>query len=152
MAAGRIRRDVPERQGPVVGAGPEAIAAISAAKQGLRVVVFEGRPWLRRFLCLAETQRYRRSRLYEKIEGLASELRQYSNVRIFTQTGVNGIWGDNLVTAVQAGGAGDHFSERYIEVRSRSVVIATGCNERPLVFENNERPGVMQPGCAQGLQ
>jgi sarcosine oxidase subunit alpha len=30
-------------------------------------------------------------------------------------------------------------------------VVATGCIERPLLFENNERPGVMQAGCAHRL-
>jgi sarcosine oxidase subunit alpha len=30
-------------------------------------------------------------------------------------------------------------------------VVATGCIERPLLFENNERPGVMQVGCAHRL-
>ena len=29
--------------------------------------------------------------------------------------------------------------------------MATGCIERPLLFEHNERPGVMQIGCAQRL-
>ena len=31
------------------------------------------------------------------------------------------------------------------------MVVATGCIERPLLFENNERPGVMQIGCAHRL-
>ena len=30
-------------------------------------------------------------------------------------------------------------------------MVATGCIERPLLFENNERPGVMQVGCAHRL-
>jgi sarcosine oxidase subunit alpha len=30
-------------------------------------------------------------------------------------------------------------------------VVATGCIERPLLFENNERPGVMQIECALRL-
>ena len=31
------------------------------------------------------------------------------------------------------------------------VVMATGCIERPLIFDHNERPGVMQVGCAHRL-
>ena len=31
------------------------------------------------------------------------------------------------------------------------MVVATGCIERPLIFEHNERPGVMQIGCALRL-
>jgi sarcosine oxidase subunit alpha len=38
-----------------------------------------------------------------------------------------------------------------MEIRSDSVVVATGCIERPLLFDNNERPGVMQVGCAHRM-
>jgi len=56
-----------------------------------------------------------------------------------------------LITAFQKGCDADYFDERYIEIRATSVVVATGCIERPLLFENNERPGVMQIGCAHRL-
>lgn len=136
----------------VVGAGPAGLsAAVSAAREGLRVVVFEARPWLGGFYAWRRRKDVAGRPFHEKIEVLASELRKYPNARTFVHAGVNGIWGDNLVTAVQTGQAGDRFSERYIEVRSKSIVIAAGCNERPLVFENNERPGVMQAACAQRL-
>ena len=55
------------------------------------------------------------------------------------------------MTAFQVGREGGVFDERYIEIRAASVVVATGCIERPLLFENNERPGVMQVGCAHRL-
>src|SRR3712207_7364135 len=35
------------------------------------------------------------------------------------------------------------FRSRLWIVRARQVVIATGAFERPLVFHNNDRPGVM---------
>jgi sarcosine oxidase subunit alpha len=62
-----------------------------------------------------------------------------------------GLYADNHVTAFQVGGDADPFDERYIELRAQSVVVATGCRERPLLFENNDRPGVMQVGCAHRL-
>jgi hypothetical protein len=62
-----------------------------------------------------------------------------------------GAYNNNLITAFQVGKAGDAFTERYIEIRSESVVVATGCIERPLLFDHNERPGVMQVGCAHRL-
>ncbi len=61
-----------------------------------------------------------------------------------------GTYNNNLITAFQTGTEKDVFTERYIELRANSVVVATGCIERPLLFENNERPGVMQAGCASG--
>ena len=39
----------------------------------------------------------------------------------------------------------------YVEILAKSLVVATGCIERPLLFENNERPGVMQVNCAHRL-
>jgi sarcosine oxidase subunit alpha len=62
-----------------------------------------------------------------------------------------GAYNNNLITAFQVGKAGDAFTERYIEIRSESVVVATGCIERPLLFDHNERPGVMQVGCAHRM-
>jgi sarcosine oxidase subunit alpha len=62
-----------------------------------------------------------------------------------------GAYNNNLITAFQVGKAGDGFTERYIEIRSESVVVATGCIERPLLFDHNERPGVMQVGCAHRM-
>ena len=62
-----------------------------------------------------------------------------------------GAYSNNLITAFQVGDAQDPFDERYIEIRAQSVVVATGCIERPLLFDHNERPGVMQAGCAQRL-
>ena len=64
---------------------------------------------------------------------------------------MTGAYNNNLITAFQVGGESDHFTERYIEIRAQSVVVATGCIERPLLFENNERPGIMQIGCAHRL-
>jgi sarcosine oxidase subunit alpha len=76
---------------------------------------------------------------------------QTGNIRVFKHTAMVGAYNNNLITAFQVGKAGDVFTERYIEIRSDSVVVATGCIERPLLFEHNERPGVMQVGCAHRL-
>ncbi len=39
--------------------------------------------------------------------------------------------------------------ERLWQVRARSVVLATGAIERPLIFPGNDRPGIMLSGAAQ---
>ena len=62
-----------------------------------------------------------------------------------------GAYNNNLITGFQIGGDSDDFDERYIEIRAADVIVATGCIERPLIFDNNERPGVMQTGCALRL-
>jgi sarcosine oxidase subunit alpha len=62
-----------------------------------------------------------------------------------------GLFADNLVTAFQTGDDADPFDERYLEIRAARVIVATGCIERPLIFSHNEKPGVMQAGCAHRL-
>lgn len=136
----------------VVGAGPAGMqAALAAAQYGARVVLLERRPWLggsfeHRLRSLDDgTPAYQRAR------DLATAVAADDNIRVFHRTALIGIYNDNLVTAFQRGEPGDGFDERYVEIRAASLVVATGCIERPLLFENNERPGVMQVGCAHRL-
>ena len=136
----------------VIGGGPAGIsAALTAAEQGLRVLLLESRPWLGGFFDYRQTENGDGVPLFQKARQIAEKLEQASNVRIFTHTSVVGVYNNNLVTAFQRGHADDSYDERYIEIRAKSVVVATGCIERPLLFENNELPGVMQIGCAHRL-
>jgi sarcosine oxidase subunit alpha len=136
----------------IIGGGAAGMtAALAAAGHGLRVILLESRSWLGgcfdyRTAAFGEDQA-----LYQRARELAGKIEQTANIRTFLHTAVVGTYSNNLVTAFQKGNEKDHFSERYIEIRARSVVVATGCIERPLLFEHNERPGVMQIGCAQRL-
>jgi sarcosine oxidase subunit alpha len=126
-------------------------AALAAAENGLRVILLETRPWLGGFFDYRTTQNDAGISLAQNARQMAQQLEQKSNVRVFKQAAVVGVYNNNLVTAFQKGRESDYFDERYIEIRATSVVVATGCIERPLLFENNERPGVMQIGCAHRL-
>jgi sarcosine oxidase subunit alpha len=136
----------------VIGGGPAGMsAALAAAEQGLRVILLEIRPWLGGFFDHRAADYRDGAALYQRARELAEKIDQTSNIRKFTQTAVVGVYNNNLITAFQKGAENDSFTQRYIEIRAQSVVVATGCIERPLLFENNERPGVMQVGCAQRL-
>ncbi|MGD8562740.1 MAG: 2Fe-2S iron-sulfur cluster-binding protein [Desulfarculaceae bacterium] len=136
----------------VLGGGPAGMsAALAAAEQGLRVVLFEGRPWLGGFYDWRTREYAPGKPLYQRGQELAREVAARDNIRVFTRTKITNLCGDNLITAFQAGGPEDSFLQRYIQIRPHSVVVATGCQERPLVFEHNERPGVMQAGYALRL-
>jgi len=136
----------------VIGGGPAGIsAALVSAKQGLRVILLEARPWLGGFFDYRLAEYASDKPLYKRAWKLARQLEDTPNVRVFSHTTLIGFYNNNLITAFQVGNETDPFEERYIEIRAETVVVATGLIERPLIFENNERPGVMQIGCAHRL-
>jgi sarcosine oxidase subunit alpha len=135
----------------VIGGGTAGMnAALAAAGQGLRVCLFEQRPWLGGHMDW-RVMEFENEPLFERARRLAKEVEANTQIRVFAHAPVTGVWGNNLVTAYQTGDDGDYFDERYIECRAKSVVVATGCIERPLVCTNNERPGVMQVNTAWRL-
>ena len=136
----------------VIGGGPAGMmAALAAATQGLRVVLFEKRPWLGGSFEYRTNEYAEDQKLWARARILEDKINSESNIRTFKQAAVTGLYNNNLITAFQKGKIFDAFTERYIEIRANSIVAATGCIERPLLFENNDRPGVMQVGCAHRL-
>jgi sarcosine oxidase subunit alpha len=125
-------------------------AALAAAEHGLRVCLFEQRPWLGGHDDWRVAE-FEGQPLYQRSRELATKVKACKNIRAFTHAPVNGVWGDNLITGFQVGSEGEYFDERYFECRAKTVVVASGCIERPLVCQNNERPGVMQINTAVRL-
>ena len=135
----------------VIGGGAGGMAAaLAAAESGLRVCVFERRPWLGGHL-VWRVREFEGGPLYRRAEELAARVRATDNVRVFTRSPVTGVWGENLVTGFTVGAEGDPFRECHWECRAKTVVVASGCMDRPLVFNHNDRPGVMQAGAAWRL-
>ena len=136
----------------VIGGGPAGMmAALAAASQELKVVLLEKRPWMGGSFEYRTNEYAKDQKLWTRARLLEDKINSESNIRIFKQAAVTGLYNNNLITAFQKGNISDPFTERYIEIRAKSIVAATGCIERPLLFENNERPGVMQVGCAHRL-
>lgn len=136
----------------VIGGGAAGMsAALAAAESGLSVIVIEARPWLGGSFEHRTAKNGSGTPLYRRASDLAAKVLNTPSIRVFTSASLLGTYSNSLVTAMQRGGGGDVFDERYIEVRAESVVVATGCIERPLLFDNNEKPGVMQVGCAHRL-
>ncbi len=135
----------------VVGGGPAGMAAaLAAARPGVRVVLFERRPWLGGHLDW-RVREHEGLPLCERARRLAERVDEHSGIRTFRSAPVTGIWGENLLTGFQVGGEGEGFDERYWECRAQTVVVAAGSIERPLVFAHNDRPGVVQVDTAWRL-
>ncbi len=149
---GRFDEIYPTAEVCVIGGGPAGMAAaLAAAEHGLRVVLLESRAWLGgAFEYRAAAGRSGRP-AFESARELARKVQGTAGIRVFTHAPAIGVYTDGQVTAFQHGGPDQGFDQRYIEIRAQSVVAATGCVERPLLFENNERPGVMQAECALRL-
>jgi sarcosine oxidase subunit alpha len=134
----------------VAGSGASGlIAALTAGRAGARVI-------------LADEQAHFGGRLSsskDSIDGISthkwleqtlSELRAMPNVRLLNRSTVFGYHDDNFVTIAER--MADHkplaernqsARERLWRVRTKHVVLATGAHERPIVFGNNDLPGVM---------
>ena len=135
----------------VIGGGPAGVsAALAAAESGLRVCLFERRAWLGGHLAW-RVREHGGEPLYRRAAALAARVRATENVKVFTSSPVTGVWGENLVTGFTIGGEDNPFRECHWECRAKSVVVAAGCMDRPLVFNHNDRPGVMQAGAAWRL-
>ena len=138
----------------VVGGGPAGLtAAMAAARSGARVIVCDEQAEFGGALLSAPAT----------IDGLPSadwiagavvELRSNRDVRVLPRTTAFGYYDHNYLGLVER--VGDHlppgqaiYKQRLWKVRAKQVVLATGAIERPLVFADNDRPGIMLASAAR---
>jgi sarcosine oxidase subunit alpha len=133
----------------VAGAGITGLAAaLAAGRSGARVILAELGPHLGGGAHrLQGTINGKSAR--DWVRDAEQELAQMPDVRIIRRGVVFGYHDHNFLTIREA--LTDHlplaerkgFRERMWRVRATQVVLATGAHERPLVFGNNDLPGVM---------
>lgn len=136
----------------VVGGGVAGLrAAIAAAQGGSSVVLVEqgaelgGRAlWNGLQVDSIPAETWARS--------TTDRLSPFEELRILRRTTAVGCYGHGLVTLIES--LPDHdrapgtLRERYWLVRAKRVVLATGAIEQPLVYCNNDRPGIVLAGAA----
>ena len=101
---------------------PGLAEALAAGRAGARVMLVDDQPSL------------------EPSSTLTS-LRALPEVQLLSGATAFGIYEANCVMVTQAA--------RLWQVRAKQVVVATGAHERPLVFADNDRPGVMLASAAR---
>ncbi|MGB8939165.1 MAG: FAD-dependent oxidoreductase, partial [Streptomyces sp.] len=141
----------------IVGAGPAGLAAArEAAASGARVIVIDEQPEAGGSLLSASTETIDGKSAAEWIAVTRAVLEANAEVTYLARSTAFGSYDANYVLAVQrrtdhlAGELGAGVSrERIWHIRAAQVVLATGAHERPLVFENNDRPGIMLAAAAR---
>ncbi|WP_018775574.1 2Fe-2S iron-sulfur cluster-binding protein [Arthrobacter sp. 131MFCol6.1] len=140
----------------VVGGGPAGLAAArQAVRAGARVILIDDQPELGGSLLSGSTD----PALAETIEGqpalewvanVEAELISAAECTVLNRTTAFGSYDSNYVIAAQ--NRTDHLltpaapgvsRQRIWHIRAAQVILAPGAHERPLVFENNDRPGIM---------
>ncbi|MCZ4091790.1 sarcosine oxidase subunit alpha family protein [Sinorhizobium psoraleae] len=136
----------------VVGGGPAGlIAALTAGRAGLRVILADEDFRLGGSL-LSEMQPIDGAPAHVFADRAVAELQALPNVTLLPRTTVFGWYDDNVFGAVErvqkhvAEPSAKLPTERVWRIVARRALLATGAEERPLVFGGNDRPGVMMAG------
>jgi sarcosine oxidase subunit alpha len=134
----------------VIGSGPAGLAAaVAASEAGAKVIVCDEQAELGGSLLSETTARIEGRPAREWATDVVMSLALKDKVRLLPRTTAFGWYSQNLVALAER--LTDHLGdpnpnlprERMWQVRAKQVVIAAGAIERPLVFPENDRPGIM---------
>ena len=139
----------------ITGSGPSGLAsAYAAAQNGAKVILAEDKPRFGGSLLTSEVSIGNQSG-QEWAENIISELKSMPNVIVKNRSQVFGYYDHNML--VMSERISDHMpkTNKYIPkqrlwyIRAKEVLISSGSIERPLVFGNNDTPGVMLSSAAK---
>src|SRR4051795_7586897 len=140
----------------VVGAGPAGLAAaLSAARAGARVALVDEQSEAGGSL-LSGTDRLDDAAALQWVAAAVAELGGSPEGLHLQRTTAFGAYDDGFVLALErrtdhlGTTAPKHLSrQRVWRLRARRIVVATGAHERPVVFTDNDRPGILLAGSAR---
>ncbi|MCP4766447.1 MAG: sarcosine oxidase subunit alpha family protein [Gammaproteobacteria bacterium] len=133
----------------VAGGGVAGLsAALVAARAGARVIIADEQAEFGG-LTLASQAQIDNVAAAGWIDDAVAELRAMEDVTLLPRSTVFGYHDYNFLTINQR--LSDHLPlaerfggrEKLWQIRAHQVVLATGAAERPLIFANNDRPGIM---------
>lgn len=127
----------------VIGAGPAGLrAALDAANAGTKVLLVEQQPVLGGSLTYARFD-IAGTRATSLRQELLAAVEGHSNIQVLLEATCNGWFTDNYLPVIQ--------HNRLYKVRASRCLVAAGSFDQPVVFRNNDLPGVMLTSAAQRL-
>ena len=139
----------------VAGSGPSGLAsALAAARNGARVILAEDKPRFGGSL-LTDEVTVGNKKGKDWADEVIMELKSMPNVIVKNRSQVFGYYDHNMMVMFER--TKDHIEkpskftprQKLWYIRSKEVIISTGSIERPLVFGNNDRPGIMLASAAR---
>lgn len=135
----------------VIGGGPAGLCAtINAIKSGANVLLIERDKHLGGQLVKQTHMFFGSEKQHASIRGfdianiLLDEISQYpEQVEIMSDTTVLGLYEDGVLTVENKG--------KYIKIKPRAIILATGASEKFSAFPNNDLPGIYGAGAVQTL-
>jgi sarcosine oxidase subunit alpha len=124
----------------VIGAGAAGMqAAMSAAQSGRQVLLLESGPHAGGWL---ESQSLRgEANSQQQVDELTRQVAA-AGVSLRVNCAVLGLYDHQLAVALETVDDGT-VRERLWKIRAERIILATGAIERPMLFPDNDRPGVM---------
>ncbi|MEX2518980.1 MAG: sarcosine oxidase subunit alpha family protein [Paracoccaceae bacterium] len=139
----------------IIGAGPAGLmAALTAGRSGARVALADEDFRLGGRLN-AESHQVGGGGAADWAAAAAAELATLLNVTLLPRTTVFGVYDGGIYGALER--LADHIAapaagaprQRLWKVVAKRAILAAGAIERPIAFENNDRPGIMLAGAAR---
>ncbi len=137
----------------VIGAGISGIiAAKTAAKHGYKTLLVDEKPYLGGSTIYQNSEHFKINNQISSswLEKEINEIKKIKNLEIKIRTSVAAFHGYNFLLARE--NLTDHIPleqrnnktrQRLLKIRAKKVITATGSLERPLIFDNNDRPGIL---------
>ena len=134
----------------IIGGGPAGLcAAINAAKAGQSSLLIDRNPLLggqlikQTHMFFGSEKQHAKTRGIDIAKKLINEVKNSSLIEIWEESTVVGLYRDMVLTVLS--------KEKYIKIKAKSIIIATGASEKSLAFENNDLPGIYGAGAVQTL-
>ncbi|MDF1727005.1 MAG: sarcosine oxidase subunit alpha family protein [Sulfitobacter sp.] len=133
----------------VIGAGPAGLmAALTAARAGADVILADEESLMGGRLN-AESGAVGHQSGPAWAAGIVAELAAMDNVRLMSRTTVTGVYDGGMYGALER--VNQHTGKRgggapletFWRIAAKRSILAAGALERPIAFQNNDRPGIM---------